>query len=237
MYWIPRHVYLCLARDGAVWLDTVKDRYSGMSCAAFHRLRPMLHGQDQSDLTSQDDPHVAGDAERDIAEQLIGRGLLTRDSRIGKPFSPATVAVPRFAVPVRVDISSARVGARHWCTFFYACTAALISLRGRSLYCALERARRMKAASQTSRPQSTDLAFELMDIFGQLRMYVYTAKRACLYDSLAAFEFLSHYGVFPKIVIGVRASPFSAHCWIQHEDSVLNGQPAYCAEFVPILVL
>jgi hypothetical protein len=77
----------------------------------------------------------------------------------------------------------------------------------------------------------------LMDIFGQLRMYVYTAKRACLYDSLAAFEFLSHYGVFPNLVIGVRASPFSAHCWVQHQDSVLNGQPAYCAEFAPILVV
>jgi hypothetical protein len=166
------------------------------------------------------------------------RGLLTRDSRNGNPFSTPTVVVPRFALPARVDNSSARVGARHLCTFLYACTAALMCLRGRSLHCALERARRMKEASQISMPQqSIELAFELMDIFGQLRMYVYTAKRACLYDSLAAFEFLSHYGVFPSIVIGVRASPFSAHCWIQHEDSVLNGQPAYCAEFVPILVV
>jgi len=76
-----------------------------------------------------------------------------------------------------------------------------------------------------------------MHIFTQLRAYVYTARRACLYDSLAAFNFLLHYGVFTEIVIGVRANPFAAHCWIQHHDSVLNGYPAYCADYVPILVV
>jgi hypothetical protein len=237
MYWIPRHVYLCLTPDGAVWLDTKKDSYSGMSRAAFHMLRPMLHGEDPADLTGQDDPCVGGGAQPNIAEQLLCKGLLTRDSRIGKPFSPPTLSVPRCAVPVRAGTSSTRVGARHLCTFLYACTAALISLRARSLHCALDRARRMKAAARTSRPQSTEMAFELMHIFTQLRRYVYTDRLACLYDSFTAFDFLSHYGIFPDIVIGVRASPFSAHCWVQHHDSVLNGHPAYCADFVPILVI
>jgi len=237
MYWIPRHVYLCSTRDGAVWLDTKKDRYSGMSRAAFRLLRPMLHGLDPEDSNGQADPCVGGDAKPDIAQQLLCKGLLTQDSGIGKPFSPPTLSVPRFAVSVRADTSSARVGAHHLCAFLHACTAALISLRGRSLYCALERARRIKAAGQRSRSQSIERAFELMQIFTQLRTYVYTARWACLYDSLVAFDFLSHYGVFPNLVIGVRASPFSAHCWIQHQDSVLNGHPAYCAEFVPILVV
>ena len=237
MYWIPHHVYLCLTHDGAIWLDTAKDRYSGMSCAAFHMLRPMLHGQTPSELTTQDDPCLGGDAEQDIAGQLLSRGLITQDSRLGKPFSQPAIASPRFAVPVRTDGRPGSVGARHLSAFLHACTAALISLRVRSLHCALDRARRLKAVGRASRPQSTELAFELMHTFTRLRTYAYTAKQACLYDSLVAFEFLSHFGVFPNIVIGVRASPFSAHCWIQHQDSVLNGHAAYCADFVPILVV
>jgi hypothetical protein len=237
MYWIRHHVYLCATGDGAIWLDTKRDRYSGMSLAAFHAVRPMLYARDPADSIGQDNPCGGSEAEPDIAVQLLRKGLLTRDSRAGKPFSPPTLSVPHFAAPIRTDISSARAGARHFCTFLYACTAALISLRGRSLYCALDRARRIKAARQTSRQQTTEPAFEMMHIFTQLRTYVYSGRRACLYDSLVAFDFLSHYGVFPNLVIGVRASPFLAHCWLQHQDSVLNGQPGYCADFAPILVI
>jgi hypothetical protein len=237
MYWIPCHVHLCLTLDGAVWLDTKKDRYSGMSRAAFQALRPLLHGKEPAELAGHDDPYTEGGTASGIAEQLLCKGLLTRDSRIGKPFSPPTISVPFRAVPICADISSARVGARHLRAFLHAWTAALISLRARSLYCALDRARRIKAAARTSSPQSNELAFELMHIFTRLRTYVYTARQACLFDSFTAFYFLSHFGVCPEIVIGVRSSPFSAHCWIQHRDSVLNAHPAYCDDFVPILVI
>jgi hypothetical protein len=237
MYWIARDVHVCLTRDGAVWLDTKKDRYSGISHAAFHLLRPMLHVREPADSICQGNSRVEGEAEPDIAQQLLGMGLLTRDSRIGKPFSPPTVSVSQFEEAFCADAGSARVGARHLCAFLHACAATLISLRVRSLHCALDRARRVKAAGQKSGQQSSELAHELMHIFTQLRTYVYTARRACLYDSLAAFDFLAHYGVFPDLIIGVRASPFSAHCWLQHRDAVLNGRPAYCADFVPILVI
>jgi hypothetical protein len=237
MYWIAHHVHVCLTGGGAVWLDTKQDRYSGISHTAFHLLRPMLQVLDPVDSTGQVDSCVVAEAERDIAEQLLCKGLITRDPRFGKPFSPPTVSVPRFGAPVCADAKSARVGARHVCTFLHACTATLISLRIRSLHCALERVRRAKAGGQKSGQQSSELAHELMHIFTQLRTYVYTAGRACLYDSLAAFDFLSHYGVYPDLVIGVRASPFSAHCWLQHQGAVLNGRPAYCADFVPILVV
>jgi hypothetical protein len=237
MYWIARHVHVCLTRDGAIWLDTKKDRYSGISHEAFHLLLPLLQVPDPGDSTGPVDSPVMAEAERAIGEQLLCKGLITRDSRIGKPFSPPALSVLRLAAPVGIDAESPCVGARHVCTFLYACTATLISLRVRSLHYSLDRARRVKATGQISGQKSGELAYELMHIFTRLRTYVYTARRACLYDSLAAFNFLSYYGVFPDIVIGVRANPFSAHCWLQQHDSVLTGRPEFCADFVPILVV
>jgi hypothetical protein len=233
---IPRHVYLCATDDGVVWLDTRTDRYSGMSLAAFHALRPMLRQGDPVNGDEQGVPELDG-LSSDISKQLLRKGLLTRDLQAGKSFSPLTISLPRFGLPIRSESSAPRALARHVTPFLSACASTLVSLRAHSLYDALERARRKKREARLAASHDTELAFELMYVFARLRTYVYTARHACLYDSLTAFDFLARYGVFPDVVIGVRASPFLAHCWIQCGDSVLNGQPAYCAEFTPILAL
>lgn len=46
--------------------------------------------------------------------------------------------------------------------------------------------------------------------------------RTCLLDSLALVAFLADRGLSASIVFGVSLSPFSAHCWAQFGDIVLN---------------
>ena len=57
--------------------------------------------------------------------------------------------------------------------------------------------------------------------FARARRYVPT-EPVCLLDSLSLLRFLSRRGLPANIVFGVTPEPFSAHCWIQAGDMVLN---------------
>jgi hypothetical protein len=44
-------------------------------------------------------------------------------------------------------------------------------------------------------------------------------------------------GIRPDVVLGVQLGPFSAHCWVQHEDRLVNDRVDMVRTFTPILVL
>jgi hypothetical protein len=56
-----------------------------------------------------------------------------------------------------------------------------------------------------------------------------------LFDSLALLEFLAVYRFFPRIVFGVVADPFQAHCWLQDDAVVLNDDLERLGKYQPIL--
>lgn len=57
--------------------------------------------------------------------------------------------------------------------------------------------------------------------FRHARPYIPIAP-CCLPDSLALTRFLARRALHSRIVIGVAGEPFSAHCWVQAGDLVLN---------------
>lgn len=57
--------------------------------------------------------------------------------------------------------------------------------------------------------------------FRRARLYAPVAMR-CLIDSIAMTRFLRRRGLPAHIVFGVAVNPFSAHCWVQAGDLVLN---------------
>ncbi|MGJ4802910.1 lasso peptide biosynthesis B2 protein [Luteimonas sp. SDU82] len=59
----------------------------------------------------------------------------------------------------------------------------------------------------------------------------------CLLDSLSLVAFLARRQLAAKIVFGVVRSPFSAHCWVQAGDLVLNDTVGNVSSHTPILVL
>jgi hypothetical protein len=61
-------------------------------------------------------------------------------------------------------------------------------------------------------------------------------KDACLFNSLALLDFLALHGLYPKLVFGVSMRPFHAHCWVQHEDTVVGDTLERVSEFTPIMV-
>lgn len=76
-----------------------------------------------------------------------------------------------------------------------------------------------------------------MATYDRLRPLVFTARDQCLFDSLVLINFLAGKGLFPRWIVGVKASPFRAHSWVQWGDLVLNDQHQNVQRFKPILIV
>jgi hypothetical protein len=72
-------------------------------------------------------------------------------------------------------------------------------------------------------------------IFIRTRPYV-PIEPCCLLDSLAMVRFLARRSLRANIVFGVTRDPFSAHCWVQTKDLVLNDTVGSTKAYVPIRV-
>lgn len=64
-----------------------------------------------------------------------------------------------------------------------------------------------------------------------------TAANRCLPRSIALALVLAGHGIRSTVVIGVRRSPFSAHCWVQAGPVVLNDTLDEVRRVTPLLVL
>nr|WP_263010236.1 lasso peptide biosynthesis B2 protein [Stenotrophomonas maltophilia] len=72
--------------------------------------------------------------------------------------------------------------------------------------------------------------------FRRARPYVPT-ETVCLLDSIALVRFLARRGLYAQLVFGVTDDPFSAHCWVQAGDLVLNDTVGDVSAHTPIRVI
>lgn len=61
--------------------------------------------------------------------------------------------------------------------------------------------------------------------------------RNCLLDSLALDRWLARDRIDARLVFGVTAQPFAAHCWLQSGAAILNDHYDRVSRFTPILAL
>jgi hypothetical protein len=90
--------------------------------------------------------------------------------------------------------------------------------------------RRLPAAPSESHEART---LEAASLFTRARLYV-PFDTCCLLDSLALTKYLAGQGVPANIVFGVTDAPFSAHCWVQVGDLVLNDTVGNTMAYMPI---
>ncbi len=72
--------------------------------------------------------------------------------------------------------------------------------------------------------------------FRRARPYV-PVETVCLLDSIALVRFLAWRGLYAELVFGVTDDPFSAHCWVQSGDLVLNDTVGDVGAHTPIRVI
>ncbi|MFK2878654.1 lasso peptide biosynthesis B2 protein [Rhodanobacter hydrolyticus] len=77
---------------------------------------------------------------------------------------------------------------------------------------------------------------EAAAIFRRARLYV-PIEMCCLLDSVAMTKFLLRRRIHAHVVFGIALDPFSAHCWVQVDDIVLNDTVGNAITHTPIRIV
>jgi hypothetical protein len=237
-YALADHVFVCLNGEHLVLLDLKEDRYWALEASQTAGLAPLVDGWPVKALGAAEESADSPSPETAAAlEVLLGRGLLTNGSSPGKPATPVTATVPMSELICETDRSTGiRLGS--WITFFASSAFAKFALRTWPFERVIQRVRRRKALlGAHASPLDPERARKLVEAFARYRVFLFSSKDECLYDSFALLEFLARYGIYPDWVFAVQTRPFAAHCWVQHGDIVFNDTVEHVTGYTPIMVV
>jgi hypothetical protein len=234
-YALANHVFVCLNGEHLVLLDLKEDRYWALEAAQTAGFGALVDGWP---VRGADGAQSAPAPETTAAiEVLLGRGLLTQGVPPGKDATPVTAIVPMKELVSETD-TSARSRSGSWLRFFTASALAKLALRTWPFERVIQQVKRRKQLKgPNAAPLDVERARKLAEAFARYRVFLFSSKDECLYDSLALLEFLARYGIYPDWVFGVQTRPFAAHCWVQHGDIVFNDTVEHVSGFTPIMVV
>jgi hypothetical protein len=236
-YALADHVFVCLNGEHLVLLDLKEDRYWALEASQTSGLGALVGGWPVR--ASAETPVEDGPTPNTIAavEVLRGRGLLTDSVPPGKDATPVSAIAPARELAAEGDSAASRRGGS-WLGFFAASAMAKFALRIWPFERVIRRVRRRKAVlGPKAEPLDVERARTLVDAFMRYRVFLFSSKNECLYDSLALLEYLARYGIHADWVFGVQTRPFAAHCWVQHGDIVFNDTVEHVSGYTPIMVV
>jgi hypothetical protein len=219
MSWILRdNLYWCDCGGRAVFLDLKADLYFCLpreSNAAFLRVAR----------------HEARSRDTELLEPLVRRGLLARTETPARIPPPETVETPQsdFQPGQRAQIS---LFAMVRTIFSELWTQRL--LRRHGFHQAIERVRRIEPGSITLSEHRSIQA--LVSASSASALFLRSHDR-CLVRGIALHSACRKRGLATKLVLGVVAHPFTAHCWVQLRSTVLVGGFEQARLYTPILVV
>lgn len=207
----------CVTGRHVIFLDVEADRYFGLrpGCEeAFHRL---LAGNEPG-------PALAG---------LVKSGLVREDSETTKGLEP--VSVPRAVreVPKRPRSPLCRQSLA--CVIAQIRAMALLKTRRFGLIVREIENRSQQAAFGNTKRAEQDWGPIVSAFAASANLRPRSGH--CLISSIAFVHVAHCAGLQAKLVLGVSAAPFSAHCWVQADDYVLNDRLENIRPFEPILAV
>jgi len=239
--YFPAYVHACFTGGQLVLLNVRDDEYISLGAAQTRAVAPHVIGWPApADIEREQRPLSPTRVGR-LLEQLTAKGFVV-DTPTGE--REAVVEVPT----AQSDLVRERPGHRpEVCLadaqrLLVASASAARWLQFRSLESTLQHVRDLKHAHQAhlargvASPPIEDVR-KWVAAFVRLRPLLFGARDNCLFDSLALIEYLEPLHVSPTWVIGVRVSPFVAHCWLQDGEAVFNDLPGHVRRFTPILVI
>jgi Transglutaminase-like superfamily len=236
-YALASHVFLCLNGEHLVLLDLKEDRYWALEASQTAGLDALVEGWPVKATDSTESGVAPSEEMLAAAEVLRGRGVLTDGAPPGKDATPVTARVPVRELVSETETSAGfRIGS--WFTFVTASAFAKLTLRTWPFERVIQRVRRRKEhLGAGAAPLDAERARKLVEAFIRYRVFLFSSKNECLYDSLALLEFLARYGIYPDWVFGVQTRPFAAHCWVQHGNIVFNDTVEHVSGYTPIMVV
>lgn len=218
MIWrILPHTSMCIAADALILLDIRQDRYFRVPRAVAPSMKAWLE-----DVPAPPPP---------VIQQMLVENGIARDR------DPTPVNTARESVRIPTELVSPI-----WCTTIapaglrgvvLAQIATSIKLRTRSLETTLldhVRATAARPPIDSVHLQSRCAAFERARPFSPF-------PRNCLLDTLSLDRWLGEDARDCRIVFGVTAHPFMAHCWLQSRHAVLNDSYDHVTRHTPILAI
>jgi hypothetical protein len=236
-YALADHVFVCLNGEHLVLLDLKEDRYWALEASQTAGLGALVGGwpvkaPDVPPAVDVPSPETAA-----AIEVLRGRGLLTEGVPPGKDATPVAAISPARELAAEADPATGR-RAGSWWSFFAASALAKLALRTWPFERVIRRVRRRKAVFASKAGQlDVERARSLVEAFMRYRVFLFSSKNECLYDSLALLEYLARHGIQADWVFGVQTRPFAAHCWVQHGDIVFNDTVEHVSGYTPIMVV
>lgn len=223
-YGLPPHVFVAIDGGYSVWLDTRRDRYFAT---------PHTRNWPQEAFTS-----------------LVKSGLLVdrHDHPDARPATPVSASACSGEIRLPVLTPTPRIRLHHALNITAACIIAAATLKFRGLAGAIARmrSRSVRPDDEDARPLARKISGasaspderslqELISAFASLRPFFFALRGRCLLSSVVLSEFLARYHVRSQCVLGVKARPFAAHCWLECDGRVLNDSVERVRAFTPIL--
>ena len=237
-YFMPKHVFLCRAGTQIVFLDLRKNKYSAIDCALESALSEVVAGWSTWSESPKRPSYTQGNNGSQVVKALISKGLLTDSPTNGKAATPVSVAEPAEDLICEYALEKPAINSVHISRFLLASMTASMMLRFLPLHRVVGRVRQSKhRGAQSSESFDISEARELVRVYEALRPFLFVGHDMCLFDSLAIFDFLRRYGLYPTWVIGVQTTPFAAHSWLQKEDVVLNDSLPHVNIYTPIMAI
>ena len=106
----------------------------------------------------------------------------------------------------------------------------IVSLRGSGRILS-----QLKRQSITARPANQELEKAICDAV-HLATCFYWKPVLCLQRAVCTVWLLRRHGIFARLVIGYRPSPFFSHAWVEVDGRVVYGSAAYQKLLLPLHV-
>lgn len=212
-------VHWCECEGRAILLDLAADRYFGLPVSASDAFLRLAGARMQR-----------GDAER--LGPMVARGLLVETPRDTGIPPPAAVEPP-------VCDYAATAGMRIRVLDVWSALAAewrASRLLRRSLKEAIATAATVARSNPADKARSAAPPVVIVAA-AQLAALLTRAHDRCLVRGIAVHALCRTRGIPAKLVLGVIAHPFAAHCWVQLGSTVLVGGFEQARLYTPILVI
>ena len=237
-YGLPDHVFVCLNDEYVVILDLKRDRYFALQASRTAGLSTLVRGWPVPLSAGARSEAASPEETNATAQVLLRQGLLSNADTAAKDATPVQLPAPAKELVVQGDTHGTPIRAGAIAAFLAASIFAKFALRFWTFERVIRRVQlRKRARATATQPLDVERAPHLVDSFARLRVFLFSSRDECLYDSLALLEFLARGELFPDWVFAVRARPFAAHCWVQYGDIVFNDRVEEVGGYTPIMVV
>lgn len=214
-------LYHCRSGNRTIFLDVDADRYFCLP----DKLEPMFRNFQVNGAHDSDGEFVV----------LVERGILVSAPPSGKRIESMAPPRPTLNAPTSIgsgwNLALTSLAVAHHLLVRHKLRRRRFSAILNVLAARSQMARLMSAGYAS--PKQTARIVSAFDRAG----IILGVTDQCLVRSMSMLAMMHNIGAAPYLVFGVRTNPFSAHCWIQEGDIVLNDSPEHARLFEPILAI